>query len=232
VGARDIFINGSTPPKINSLLDQGAAAQISGIESLLGISIDHYVRVRFIGFERIVDALGGVRIDVPYPARDLKSGVDIPLPGCTTFDGTRALAWVRSRSLQYYVQGAWRSPDPVPDIGRIGRQAQLLQAIAAKGRRTLNVHPGAVLRLTDTALRYVQVDSGLGRDAIVAMARTLLGLAPGSLGTATVPWKTVDIPPGGEQGLALDTGAAFSPSRYLLHGSGAPAPASSETDCR
>lgn len=229
---RDIFINGATPPKINSLLEQGAAAQIHGIETLLAVSIDHYVRVRFIGFERIVDALGGVRIPIPYPARDVRSGLDVPVPGCTTFDGPRALAWVRSRSLQYYFGAAWRSPDPVPDIGRIGRQAQLLRVIATKGRSTLRAHPAALVRLTDTALRYVQVDSGLGRDGVIAVSRALLGLSPGSLDTATVPWKTVGLPPGGEQGLALDTGASFSPSGYLLHGSGASTPGSSPTTCK
>ena len=215
---RDIFINGSTPPKINSLLSYGAAAQIQGIESLLGVSIDHYVRVRFRGFERIVDALGGVRMFVHYPTRDDFSGLSIALPGCTRFDGALALSWARSRHYEQYIDGRWTTVDPVPDIGRIQRQQQLLEAIAMQARRDLRGHPRALLHVVDTAIREVQVDSGLDREGIVALTQALLGLTPDALQSVTMPWTTTPLTPAGEQGLRIDTGSGFSASDYLTKG--------------
>jgi LCP family protein required for cell wall assembly len=197
--------------KLNAALNSGPEVLIAALHERLGVTIDRYVAVRFRGFERIVDALGGVRMEVPYPARDLKSGLAVPVAGCTSFDGVRALQFARSRSLQYSENGFWKTVDPVPDIGRIGRQQMLVRAIASKARRTLTGHPRALLRTVDAIIPNLRIDSGTSRSDLVHVARALLGLGPGSLQTATLPWKPSPQLVGGQQVLDLaDGGQVFA----------------------
>ena len=51
----------------------GAPLMVSTVADFTGIEINHYVEMDFFGFASIVDELGGVEINFPYPARDLKS---------------------------------------------------------------------------------------------------------------------------------------------------------------
>src|SRR4029078_13288406 len=66
---RDTFaeIPGEAPTKIKAAFAFGAAAlEIKTIEQFLGIKIDHVAIVDFTGFEDLIDAVGGVTVDVPH----------------------------------------------------------------------------------------------------------------------------------------------------------------------
>jgi LCP family protein required for cell wall assembly len=89
----------------------------------LGIPIDHWVRIDFEGFARVVDALGGVEMTVACPVRYRlqapESEDEPPLylePGVHHMDGTMALRYVR---LRY----------DTSDFGRAQRQHQFLKAL-------------------------------------------------------------------------------------------------------
>ena len=84
----------------------GAALQIKTIEKFLGIEIDHVAIVDFTGFEDLIDAVGGVEVDVPVKlcadisggAGGGQGGVSIRLhKGENTLDGEKALAYSRVR---------------------------------------------------------------------------------------------------------------------------------------
>src|SRR3954451_11737833 len=65
---RDTFaeIPGNAPTKINAAYAYGGAAlQIKTVEQFLGIQIDHVAIVDFTGFEDLIDAVGGVKVNVP-----------------------------------------------------------------------------------------------------------------------------------------------------------------------
>jgi len=106
---RDSFaeIPGNAPTKINAAFAYGGAAlQIKTIEQFLGIEIDHVAIVDFTGFEDLIDAVGGVKIDVPVKlcadisggAGGGQGGVSIRLhKGENTLDGEKALAYSRIR---------------------------------------------------------------------------------------------------------------------------------------
>ena len=66
-----------------------------------GIGVDHFIQVDFCAFKTLVDAVGGVAVPFEFPARDTNTGLNVPVPGCFTFDGEHALAYVRSRHYQY-----------------------------------------------------------------------------------------------------------------------------------
>ena len=97
------------------------------VENFLGIPISNYVLVDFQGFIKLVDAIGGVDIDVeksmqytdPY---DGENGLVINLqPGKQHMDGTTAIQYVRYR-------------DEEGDIGRVARQQKFMKAVFAKLR--------------------------------------------------------------------------------------------------
>lgn len=106
---RDAFaeIPGHAPTKINAAFAFGGAAlQIRTIEQFLGIEIDHIAIVDFTGFEDLIDAVGGVKVDVPAKlcadisggAGGGQGGVSIRLKkGENTLDGEKALAYSRVR---------------------------------------------------------------------------------------------------------------------------------------
>lgn len=95
------------------------------VENLLGIDIDHYVIVNTKSFVKIIDAIGGVDIDVEkrmyyVDPWDDDGGLYIDLyPGLQHMDGKTAVTYVRYR-------------DSEGDIGRIHRQQKFMEACMDK----------------------------------------------------------------------------------------------------
>ncbi len=83
--------------------DGGGPALIKQIISdRMAIRIDHFLRFDFSSFQEVVDALGGVTVDVDCPYYDYFSIEDVILniqPGLVTLSGPEALVYVRSRRL-------------------------------------------------------------------------------------------------------------------------------------
>jgi LCP family protein required for cell wall assembly len=106
---RDTYaeIPGQAPQKINAAYAFGGAAlEIKTIEGFLGIQIDHVAIVDFTGFEDLINAVGGVEVDVPHKlcadisggAGGGQGGVTLRLhQGTNTLDGEKALAYSRVR---------------------------------------------------------------------------------------------------------------------------------------
>ncbi|HVY96264.1 MAG TPA: LCP family protein [Solirubrobacterales bacterium] len=100
-------IPGEAPQKINGAFAFGGAAlQIKTVEQFLGIQIDHVAIIDFTGFEKLIDAVGGVEVDVPHKlcadisggAGGGQGGVTLRLhKGTNTLDGEKALAYARVR---------------------------------------------------------------------------------------------------------------------------------------
>jgi LCP family protein required for cell wall assembly len=100
-------IPGQAPQKINGAYAFGGAAlQIKSIEQFLDIEIDHVAIVDFTGFEDLIDAVGGVEVDLPHKlCADIaggsgggQGGVTLHLKkGENTLDGEKALAYSRIR---------------------------------------------------------------------------------------------------------------------------------------
>jgi LCP family protein required for cell wall assembly len=102
---------------------------IDTIYENFGVGTDHFIQVDFCTFKTLVDAVGGVTVPFEFAARDPNSGLNVPGPGCFTFDGDHALAYVRSRHYEYEDppgSGEWHE-DPSSDFGRISRQQDFLR---------------------------------------------------------------------------------------------------------
>lgn len=98
----------------------GTEGAIKAAEGLLGIKISHYAEVDFAGMVELVNAMGGVDVDVPMRIEDANAGDKIIEAGMQHLDGEQALIFARSRS---YVNG---------DFQRTANQRILLGALLDK----------------------------------------------------------------------------------------------------
>lgn len=95
----------------------------------LGIPTDHLVTVDLAGFTDVVDALGGVDVDLPGPVRDPQAGLLLTGSGPQELDGATALALVRSRHPEVPgADGGWE-PAPADPDGRAATAAHVLGAV-------------------------------------------------------------------------------------------------------
>ena len=162
-----VDIPGHGPAKINEAFRLGGPnLTIRTVRQLTGLRIHHYVQVDFSGFRNLVDALGGVKMCVDRPMYDQRAGLRIPKAGCYTFDGRRALSFVRARN----VEG-----DLIPDFARISRQQQFIRALLNK---LLSV--GSLVRIrqiVELASQNVTTDAGLSATDVLYLADRLRDVA-------------------------------------------------------
>jgi hypothetical protein len=119
--------------------------------------------------------------------RDSNTGLDIEQPGCVTLDGDQALAFARSRHLEFQDgKGRWQT-DPTADLGRITRQQIFVRKAMAK---VLSLNPTDVLtfnRLLDVAVDSVTIDQSLGRGQLLNLVRQFKNLNPEDIESYSLP---------------------------------------------
>ncbi|HEU4323807.1 MAG TPA: LCP family protein [Roseiflexaceae bacterium] len=120
--AQEIYGAGTEPDAA------GAALAAETVEGFLGVQIDYTAQVDFGGFEQLVDAVGGVLVDVERPLFDAEYPTDdygverIHIPaGLQTLSGRQALIYARSRHSSN-------------DFDRSRRQQQVLRALLEQAR--------------------------------------------------------------------------------------------------
>jgi LCP family protein required for cell wall assembly len=120
-----VDIPGFGENKINTAINHphGQDLMVQTVEKLTGLSINHYVEVNFLGFQGLVNALGGVPICINRPLVDSLAKLNLPHAGCYNLKGAQALGFVRAR----HIQG-----DTIPDFSRISRQQQFMRALISK----------------------------------------------------------------------------------------------------
>jgi len=116
---RDTRLNTPTKGsyKINSVnFYKGPEKACDVVGDLLGVDVEYYVAVNFNGFEKIIDQLGGIDLDVDINLYSPSSNVHLS-KGRQHLNGKEALKYVRFRST------------PSADIGRTERQQKLIAAL-------------------------------------------------------------------------------------------------------
>jgi LCP family protein required for cell wall assembly len=153
---RDLWVEipGHGTERINAAYEIGESLKAGGgpdlarktVEQFLGVPIQHYVVVGFQGFQRLVDQLGGVVVDVERPIKDDEyPDGDYGLrriyfqPGPQRLTGETALWYVRTRHAD-------------SDFGRARRQQQLLLGLRKQALQLnlLPKAPGILSALSDT----------------------------------------------------------------------------------
>jgi LCP family protein required for cell wall assembly len=165
---------------------KGPQRLIDTIQNALGIQINHYAEVDFVGFKGIVDTVGGVSIYVPTPVRDTFSGLNIKNPGCIRFNGEQALQWVRSRHYEYYEAGRWHE-DTRADIGRIQRQQDFIRRVLKRAVSTGLTNPLELNALVANGTKYLTIDKALSTKDMTSLASRFRSLNPDTVDMLTLP---------------------------------------------
>lgn len=181
---RDLRVDfGGRVGRINATFANGAGDLVAAVAEETGLPIHHYLEVEFGGFAGIIDAIGGISLTFPYPARDRSSGFQVEA-GPAVLDGKNALAYARSRKYQELRGGEWVNVE-ANDIGRTRRQQEVLLAILTQVDRPSSL--GGFRRLVDALGGFVKVDSGFDAEAIIQLAWSMRGISGGDVETMTLP---------------------------------------------
>jgi LCP family protein required for cell wall assembly len=191
---RDLLVNipGMGKQKINAAFNEGPQKVIDTLKSDFNVDINHYLEVNFKTFEDIVDAVGRVPVYFPYAVRDQVSGLKpFPYgPGCYALDGPTSLAYVRSRYLEYYIDGKWQNASPRADIDRIARQQEFIKKLGRIAVQHTLDDPMLAPDLADKVIPNLTADSGFDRPAFNQLVRAFMGLSNTTGGPTfeTLPW--------------------------------------------
>ncbi len=186
---RDLLVDDrGTPRQLNAFFNDGPQPLIDAIKTDLHVEINHYVQVDFRSFMKVVDAVGGLRMNVTDPIRDGYSGLDVAVPGCTRFDGNRALAWVRSRHLEAFDGTRWIDRSGAGDLDRIQRLQQFLQNLMVATKARVGNDLGSTQQIADAVVSSLTVDSRLDRDTIKQLVHRFVQDDP-----ATWTFRTLSV---------------------------------------
>ena len=180
----------ATDNKINTAFNSGPSALIETIENTFGISINHFVILDFNGVIDLVNAVGGITLDFPYPARDNdsgnnNSGLRITHAGCQILNGNMALALSRSRYYEYEIRPGYWEYDGTGDLGRIQRQNAIIEAVIDKAKSSYN--PLTVNAFLGSLVHDITKDDGLSTGDIVGLAQRYHAFSASALKTYTLP---------------------------------------------
>lgn len=177
-------IRGHGTGKINGALFYGGPSlMVDTVSDLLDIPIHHYMAVDWIGFQNVVDAMGGVWIDVDVKIDDPKAASHSPGlrakridPGYQLLDGEHALTYVRSRDF------------PDADFTRMKHQQTFFKALADQATKAGNVLkiPSMVRELA----QYTSTDMRVGD--LIDLGNALRGVGSDRMETATLlgEWRS------------------------------------------
>ena len=142
----------------------GPAGAIKAVSQMAGVPISHYAEINFDGFKDVVDALGGIEVDVPMEIDDKRAGGHVDA-GKQTLNGDQALILCRARhAYDEYGDG---------DRYRAANQRLVLGAIAKK---ILSSDVATMANTIEALSQYVTTDFKIAD--ILALANSLQGLDP------------------------------------------------------
>jgi polyisoprenyl-teichoic acid--peptidoglycan teichoic acid transferase len=155
---RDLFVEveSGEKDKINAAYNYGGVDKtIDAVENYSGVHVDHYAVVDFEGFERVIDAMGGVRVDVGdglFPEK-WRMGQDVQ-----RLNGHKALIYARYRGT------------PGADIDRMQRQRELVGALRSEALRWHTVK--TLPQIMEVMNENVQTDLDL--DGAITLGQVLI----------------------------------------------------------
>lgn len=188
---RDTYVEipGYGGEKINAAYSLGGPTLlVQTVESLSGLTVDHYVEVGMGGVSQMVDAVGGVEVCLDYDVEDPDSGLtwDTSQGTCQTVDGAKALAYARMRKA-----------DPTGDIGRGLRQRAVISAVVNKAASASTVTSFSQQdALVDAGTQVLTVDEQAGVTDLGQMVLAFRAASKAEM-TGAPPIEDLAYEPGG-----------------------------------
>jgi LCP family protein required for cell wall assembly len=173
---RDSWVNipGHGMNKINAAYGLGGPhLVVQTVEQNTGLTINDFIQVNFLGFVKVIDALGGVNICLPFAVDDPYSGLHLSA-GRHHVNGITALMYARDRH-----------SFATSDLARIQDQQRLLASLLSEAISSGTLaNPVKLSKFLQAALAAVKVDQGLN---VSALADQLRGISPHEVRFMTVP---------------------------------------------
>ena len=173
-----------TETKLNSAFSFGGPkCLVKEIQKLSGLSINRFIAIDFVGFARMVEALGGVEVCSSTPLQDYELGTVLDHSGRQVINGTTALNYVRARQVTTENNG---------DYGRIKRQQLFLSSLLRSliSEDTL-FNLNKLNNVVNMFIGNSYVDNVKTKD-LVQLGQSLQGMAAGHITFVTVPTGVTD----------------------------------------
>lgn len=176
--------------ELGSVFRLGPDAVVRTVSQTFGIPISHFAVFDFSSVIGMVDAVGGISLNFPYPVRDDDNGVNnagltIRHSGCQSLPGSTALALARSRYFQYEAPGQRWVADPTGDLGRVRRQDAVVEETLDRFKSSYN--PLSINAFLSSLVAGVTVDSRLSFGDLISIAGRLHGLEMPKMKTWVLP---------------------------------------------
>lgn len=163
-------------------VESGALCTMKTVETITDVRMDGFVVVDFAGFENMIDAIGGVELCIPN-AIDAPQADNLVLQaGTQELDGETALQYARARKGEGLGDGS--------DIGRIGRQQELMAALARTvlGQNLLTDSPQLLQFLGAVTGSLTMSSNFASVQGLAGLAYSARGLRPDTIAFMTVPF--------------------------------------------
>ncbi|OBK58829.1 LytR family transcriptional regulator [Mycobacterium gordonae] len=173
-----------TETKLNSAFSFGGPkCLVKVIQKLSGLSVNRFIAIDFVGFGRMVEALGGVEVCSTTPLKDYELGTVLAHAGRQVIDGPTALNYVRARQVTTESNG---------DYGRIKRQQLFLSSLLRTmiSEDTL-MNLNKLNNVVNMFIGNSYVDNVKTKD-LVELGRSLQHMAAGHVTFVTVPTGVTD----------------------------------------
>lgn len=148
----------------------GTLAAVQAASNLLGVTINDYVKINFEGFQKVVDAVGGIDVTLPKAVGDLKAGNQ-------HLNGDMALQLARNRY-------------DLPD-GDFGRQRDQFYLLSAMGHKMLSIENVPKLPQILNIVHKDLMDTNLSDAQILALATDFKGVAKDDIKYFQLPGKGI-----------------------------------------
>lgn len=166
-------IPGMGRSKINASLARGGPERtVQTVSQLAGVPIHYWAAVEFSRFRSLVDAVGGVDVEVPYAMNDSASGA-VFAPGPRHMNGAEALAFSRARKTI-----------PGGDFGRSMNQGRVLLASLRKFKK----EAGSPLKLANYLVAFhTLVETNVPTRDLLRLAAIAGRIDPGKVENLVLP---------------------------------------------
>lgn len=154
-----VSIPGRGSNKINAALASGGPRLLAAtIERNFRVRLDYWAVTSFWGIRRIVDAVGGLKVRIPFRMHDPFSGSNFR-PGMRRLRGRQVLAFARDRKSV-----------PAGDFGRQENGGRVFLAALEQFRTEFRRNPGRLLTWIGAGARSIQTDLSVGELTDLAFA--------------------------------------------------------------
>jgi LCP family protein required for cell wall assembly len=195
--------------RLGPVLDDGMQVFVDTLCRNLGLGVDHVAEVHLIAFTHVVDAVGGVDVNLPDTIRDTFLHVTFAA-GPHHFDGRTALTYIRARHVEVLRNGKWvAEAESALDRGKRAREV-----LTQVGHRIPSwSNPFALARVAWTMSKSVSVDDKTGLGDLRELEKVVGGIGHADETEVPVDFQPGDVPvawltPAGKTALSEFTGGS------------------------